>query len=62
MATTVTIPAGAGGALGGIVLVTAAWGFPELFTHKRTRLVRRLAGVGLLLLAVYIGLRAMGWI
>lgn len=60
VATNAELPAGIGGALGGVVLIAAAWGFPALFTHSRTRLLRRLAGAGLLLLAVYIGLRALG--
>lgn len=58
VATDVPLPAGAGGVLGGMVLMIAAWGVPAIFTDPRTRIARRLVGVGLLLLACYLGLRA----
>lgn len=60
VATNAALPAGIGGALGGVVLIVGAWGFPALFTHPRTRLMRRLAGVILMVLAVYVGLQAFG--
>jgi hypothetical protein len=60
VATNAPLAAGGGGILGGMVLVIASWGFPGLFTHPRTRLIRRFVGLGLLLLTAYVGLQAFG--
>jgi len=60
VATNVPLPAAIGGAMGGIALIAGAWAFPEVFTHRLTRIARRIVGVLLLGLAVYLGLRAMG--
>ncbi len=60
VATNVPLPAGIGGAMGGIALIAGAWAFPEMFTHRFTRMVRRVVGVLLVALALYFGLWAMG--
>ncbi len=60
VATSAPLPAGGGGALGGLVAVGAAWAFPEWFTHPRVRLVRRLVGAGLALVGAYVCLSAIG--
>ena len=53
------VNAGIGGAIGGIALIAAGCAVPELVTHPRARLARRLVGVALLLLAAWIALRVM---
>jgi len=60
VATNVPVPAAIGGAMGGIALIAGAWAFPEVFTHRLTRIVRRVIGGMLLMLAIYLGLRATG--
>jgi Ca2+/H+ antiporter, TMEM165/GDT1 family len=54
------VPAGLGGAVGGIALLGAAWAAPEHFVWRKLRKVRRWLSVPLLLLAVYLGLTAAG--
>lgn len=54
------IGAGLAGAIGGGLLVAAAWTAPEAITHGRARLARRLIGGALLLLAAFVALRAFG--
>jgi hypothetical protein len=54
------MPATLGGGLAGILLLAAAWGAPEWFDWKRLRWVRRALGLGLLLLASWLGLQVMG--
>lgn len=54
------MPATLGGGLGGVLLLAAAWGAPELFVWGRLRWVRRGLGLGLLLLALWLGLQVMG--
>lgn len=60
VATHAPIPAGLAGAFGGTVLLTEAWLAPQAVIHPRLRLLRRGVGAGLLLLALYVGLRATG--
>ena len=60
IATGATIPAGGGGALGGLVAVGAAWAWPALFTDPRIRIARRLVGAGLALIGAYVCLSAIG--
>jgi Ca2+/H+ antiporter, TMEM165/GDT1 family len=52
--------AAAGGAVGGMLLLGAAWAAPEYFTWQKLRKSRRAIGAGLLIPALYLGLRAMG--
>ena len=54
------IPAAAGGALGGMVLLGWAWAAPQQVLHPRLRPLRRGVGVVLALIAAYVALRAMG--
>lgn len=56
------VTAAAGGALGGIVLVGAAWAFPGLVLHGRARLARRLLGVVFILVGAYLAILALGWV
>ncbi len=56
------ITAAAGGALGGIALVGAAWAFPGLALDARVRLVRRLLGVCFILGGAYVAMRALDWV
>ena len=56
------MPAALGGGIGGALLLTAAWAAPEAFTWQRLRPIRRGLGAVMLLLALWIGLRAMGYI
>lgn len=44
------LAAGLGGGLAGLVMVSAAWGFPQVFAGTAVRIVRRIVG-GLLLIA-----------
>lgn len=60
VATNAPLAAGIGGALGGMVLVAAAWYRPENVTGSRARLVRRLVGAALIVLALYLGFHAIG--
>ncbi len=60
VATNAPIPAAAGGAIGGMVLVGAAWAFPEVIANRRLRLIRRLVGAGLVLIGLYVCLSAIG--
>ncbi|MCB2048684.1 MAG: hypothetical protein KDE32_10710 [Novosphingobium sp.] len=56
------ITAAAGGALGGIVLVAAAWAYPQIALDARARLARRLLGVAFILIGAYIAMRAVDWV
>ncbi len=56
------ITAAGGGALGGIVLVGAAWAFPALALNARARLARRLLGIGFTLVGAYVAMRALDWV
>lgn len=60
VATNAPMPAGLAGAVGGAVLLGAAWAVPEVAGHPRVRLIRRCLGVGMFLLAIWIGLSATG--
>ncbi len=60
VATNAPLPAGIGGGFAGLALIVAAWAFPEVFTHPRTRIGRRCVGVLLLVLALWVGLGAIG--
>jgi len=60
VATNAPIPAALGGAIGGVVLLGAAWAIPQAIVHSRMRLVRRLIGVVLLLVGLYVCLSAIG--
>lgn len=55
------MPATLGGGLAGILLLAAAWGAPEWFVWRHLRWARRGLGLVLLLLALWIGLRAVGY-
>jgi hypothetical protein len=48
-----------GGAVGGAMLLAAAWSLPEWFHWKRLRLARRATGAALLALALWLGTEAM---
>ena len=54
------MPAVLGGALGGMLLLTAAWAAPEAFTWQRLRWIRRALGLLMLILAVWLGLHVIG--
>lgn len=54
------MPAVLGGGIAGVLLLTAAWAAPEVFGWERLRWVRRGFGVVMLLLGLWLGLRAMG--
>lgn len=62
VATHAPIAAVAGGALGGVVLLGWAWGMPHHVLHPRLRVARRFVGLGLLLIAAYVAMRALDWI
>ncbi len=62
LAANAPVPAAAGGAAGSMLLLAAAWAAPELFTWQRLRPMRRAIGAVLLGLALWLGLRAMGWL
>ena len=59
VATGAPVPAGMGGALGGAIMLGAAWAAPELFDWRRLRPVRRTIGVILLLVAGYAAFRVL---
>ncbi len=56
------ITAAGGGALGGVILVSAAWAFPALALDAKARLARRLLGVGFILVGAYVAMRALDWV
>jgi len=56
------VTAAAGGALGGIALVGAAWAFPGLALDAKARLARRLLGVAFILVGAYVAMRALDWL
>lgn len=56
------VTAAAGGALGGIALVGAAWAFPDVVLAAKARIARRLLGVGFILVGAYVAMRALDWI
>lgn len=60
VATGAPLPAGAGGAIGGAIMLGAAWAAPELFDWRRLRPVRRTIGAILLLFGFYLGWRVIG--
>ena len=53
------IPAAAGGALGGLVLLGVAWAAPQYVLHPRLRWLRRVIGILLALIAAYVAMRAL---
>lgn len=61
LAANAPLPAAAGGAIGSMLLLGAAWAAPEAFIWQRLRPVRRIIGAALVLLALVLGLRAMGY-
>lgn len=56
------VTATGGGALGGMVLVAAAWAFPNLVVNAKARLARRLSGFGFILVGAYLAMRALDWL
>lgn len=60
VATNAPMAAGMAGALGGGILLAAAWMAPSAFVHPRVRIVRRLIGAAMLVLAGFVALRALG--
>lgn len=54
------VAAGAAGALGGAALMVLAWTVPELVTHRRAAMARRVLGAVLLLTGLGIGLHTLG--
>ncbi|MDG2003100.1 MAG: hypothetical protein P8J20_07200 [Novosphingobium sp.] len=60
VATNAPIPAAAGGAIGGIVLLGAGWALPQVIADPRLRIARRLIGGGLVLIGAYVCLSAIG--
>jgi len=58
--TNAPIPVALGGAIGGMVLVGAAWAFADSLAHRAMRLLRRSVGGGLVLIGLYVCLRAIG--
>ena len=60
VATSAPIPAAVGGALGGLVVLGAAWALPSHFAHRHLRSTRRLIGAMLALIGLYVCLSAMG--
>lgn len=54
------IAAGAGGILAGVVLVSFAWAMPEFFAKPAARLIRRLTGAVLVLVALILFLSELG--
>ena len=60
VATGAPLPAGAGGAIGGAIMLGAAWAAPELFDWRRLRPVRRTIGAILLLAGAYLAFRVLG--
>jgi hypothetical protein len=59
VATQAPVPAGVGGAIGGSLLLGAAWSMPEWFDWQRLRVPRRIIGALLLMLAVWLGLSSV---
>ncbi len=57
VATGAALPAGAGGAMGGALMLAAAWAAPELFEWQRLKPLRRGTGAVLLLAALFVGSR-----
>ncbi len=60
VASAAPLPAGLAGAVGGGVLLAAAWAIPEAIGHRRVRLARRVIGAALLALAAFVALQAFG--
>jgi hypothetical protein len=60
LASDARMPATLGGGVAGILLLAAAWGAPEWFVWQRLRWPRRSLGLIMLLLAVWLGMRALG--
>ena len=56
------VPAAAGGALAGVVLLGWAWAAPDQILHAWLRPARRGLGVVLALVAAYIAMRALDWL
>lgn len=56
------MPAVIGGGIAGALLLTAAWAAPEAFTWQRLRPIRRGLGFVMLLFAIWLSLRALGYI
>ena len=59
VATNAPVPAALGGALGGAVLLAAAWFAPAFVMQPVLRKLRRFVGAALLLLALFLGLRVL---
>lgn len=60
IATAAPLPAGIGGAAGGVVALGAAWLAPEYVLDARLRTVRRVVGGVLLLVAALLAVQAIG--
>ena len=56
------LPAVMGGALGGAILLAAAWGASDLITWPRLRVVRRTIGAAMLLAGLWFALEALGYV
>lgn len=54
------LAAGLGGGLAGLLLVSAAWSFPHVFTARPVRVLRRIVGALLLTVAIGMFLQARG--
>lgn len=54
------VASGIGAAIGGVASMALAWGRPELLERQAARIVRRLIGAILLLVALYMALRQFG--
>lgn len=61
VATNAPVVVAAGGAFGGIALLAIAWARPDLVLDARTRIARRLLGVGFILIGAYVAMRALDW-
>lgn len=58
--TNAVLPAAIGGMIAGVVLVAVAWGWPQLFARPALRVVRRLVGALLLVVAIGMALAQFG--
>lgn len=59
LAVNAPLPSAIGGAAGGMVLLGCAWAVPKPFTWQLLRRPRRAIGSGLVLLSIWLGLRAL---
>lgn len=58
--TNAPVPVALGGAIGGMVLVFAGWAAPGIIANPRLRLARRIIGVVLILVGLYVGFSSIG--